>query len=158
MTENALPILFTFRRTLFGEGFVVEVKASNGRALCVQEDDGVWMYGVNPGGMAARGADQAEARDEFAHAFTRILKNIVEESTSFDSFKSLVKAFFEGTNAGFEPDWFQAVQATKEAGVSVEGLPKLPADMPRAISVELKQAYKSTDNESELASALAIAA
>ena len=55
-----LPIIFSYRDALFGNNFVVEVHARNGRALCAREEDGFWMYGVNPGGMSARGEKKPE--------------------------------------------------------------------------------------------------
>jgi len=154
-TGIALPLVFSFRRTLFGTGFVVEVKANHGRALCVHEDDGVWLYGVNPGGMAARGDDEAEARAEFARTFTGVLKQLAQETKSFDEFRDLVRRFFDETNVGFEPDWVEAVRRVREDGVKAEGLPQLSADAPRNISIEIKAAYSATDNDSELESALA---
>ena len=160
MRSPWLPLLFTFRRTLFGDGFVVEVKASNGRALCVHEDDEtVWMYGVNPGGMAAFGRDAVEAREAFADAFTKILKDIVLKSVSFEDFERMVHDFFEQTNDGFEQDWAEAVQTVKMGGVAPDGLPLIKADSVRSVVVEVKgaDAYKPADNDSELTSSLASA-
>src|SRR6266581_535977 len=91
VTENpspaigpAIPILFTYRDCLFGNGFVVEVNAVNGRALCIHERDGFWMYGVNPGGMAATGEDAVAAHAEFRQTFSKILKDLAHEASSFD--------------------------------------------------------------------------
>ena len=55
-THARYPLLFTYRDTLFGTGLLLEVQVVNGRALCVKEaEDEYWVYGVNPGGMAAHG-------------------------------------------------------------------------------------------------------
>ena len=154
---TVLPLVFSFRRTLFGPGYAVEVKATNGRALCVHEGDSVWLYGVNPGGMAARGDDETDARKEFASEFTSILMHIAQATESFEEFTVLTRRFFEETNEGFEPDWIEAVKRVRDEGLTVADLQPLPADAPRHISIELKksEAYAATDNESQLEPALA---
>ena len=156
--SDFLPLVFSFKRTLFGQGFVVEVRATNGRALCAIENDGVWMYGVNPGGMAARGDSPEAARDEFAHAFSRILKDIAAESPSFDVFKASVSSFFYETNDGFEPQWHEAVERVRIEHVAPpSGLNRVSADAPLSISIELKtiEDASAADNKTELEPALA---
>ncbi len=151
----SFPLLFTFRDTLFGNGFVVEVCASNGRVLCSKESDGVWMYGVNPGGMSAHGADAVAARQEFNATFSRILKDLAQETRSFAEFKHVVGAFFEDTNKGNEVDWLEAVQRVRAGQVQSVDLASIPAESPRALSVEIKAHVSALDNEAELKPALA---
>ncbi len=152
---TSLPLVFTFRRTLFGNGFVVEVKVVNGRALCVHEDDGVWIYGINPGGMAASGEDADAARTEFGNAFSNILQDLVLEATSFSQFQEVVRRFFEETNTGYESDWQEAVRAVRAHHLSIADLPTGSADAPRSVSVELKHAFQAADNSVDLEPALA---
>jgi hypothetical protein len=47
------PLLLGFHDLVAGNGYIAGIALSNGRALLVDEGDGFWMYGVNPGGMAA---------------------------------------------------------------------------------------------------------
>lgn len=149
------PLLFTFRDTLFGNGFVVEVCASNGRVLCSHEADGVWMYGVNPGGMSAHGADAVAARQEFNATFSRILKDLAQETRSFDEFKQVVAEFFEDTNKGNEADWDEAVKRVRAGKVQIADLASVPAESPRNLSVEIKRRVSALDNQAELKPALA---
>jgi len=151
-----LPFFFTYRDTLFGPGFVVEVHAVNGRALCVREGDEVWMYGVNPGAMAAGGADVESARAAFRTMFSDVLKDLASEAGSFEEFATLVRRFFDDTNVGFEPEWDEAVQAVRNRTVDPgEDMPRLPAESPRSVAVQLKLVFTAADNEPDLTPALA---
>ena len=82
-----LPFLFSYRDTLFGNGFVVHVEAKNGRALSVHEEDGWWMYGVNPGGMAAHGDDPHAAHAAFRKTFSDVWLDIAKDTRSFAEFR-----------------------------------------------------------------------
>lgn len=146
-----LPILFSFRDMLFGNGFVVEVSAQNGRAVCAQEDDAIWMYGVNPGGMAASGATAIDARREFRKAFSGILQELAREATSFKEFVVLVNEFFNDTNPGSESDWLEAVQRVRTEHLTAEGLPKVPAESPRKIDIEMREAKQVTASDNSAA-------
>lgn len=146
------PLLFTYRDTLFGNGFVVEVQAVNGRALCVREEDAFWMYGINPGGMAASGEDPEAAHMAFRKAFSSILIDLASVSGSFEEFQIAVKQFFEDTNGGYEQEWTEALPAVQRGDVKLEGVPVMPANSPRSITVSIKQVEKVTaqDNSSNL--------
>lgn len=149
---TAVPLLLNFREVLLGNGFIVEVHAVNGRALCVHESDGHWIYGVNPGGMAAFGDDAVAARREFRATFSGIMREIASECDSFDAFAKAIRDFFDDTNHGYENVWRDAVQAVRANAISVEGLEKSPADAPLEVSVSIKAVadIKTTDNEPEL--------
>lgn len=148
----AIPLLLNFREVLFGNGTVVEVHAVNGRALCVQESDGCWIYGVNPGGMAAVGADPASARREFRRTFSGILRDIATEAGSFDQFADLVRVFFEDTNPGYEQEWRDAVDVVRQQEIEVPGLKKSPADAKLRVTVNVKALsdIQPADNEADL--------
>ena len=134
------PLLFTYRDTLFGNGFLMEVQAVNGRALCVREaEDEYWVYGINPGGMAAHGADPAAAHAAFRKAFSHILIDLAQASNSFEQFQAAVQTFFDDTNEGYEADWRMALPGVQRGEVTLEGIPTVPANSPRSITVTLKQ-------------------
>jgi hypothetical protein len=147
-----LPLLFNFREALFGNRIVVEVQIRNGRALSVQESDGVWMYGVTPGAMAASGEDYATAQRAFREMFSNILKDFARESATFDAFKAVVKKFFEDTNPGYEREWKAAVEAVRRDGTEVPGLAKAPAESRPSLTIEVKQLaqIQPADNEADL--------
>lgn len=134
------PLLFTYRDTLFGNGFLMEVQAVNGRALCVREaEDEYWVYGINPGGMAAHGADPAAAHAAFRKTFSHILIDLAHASNSFEQFQAAVQTFFDDTNEGYEADWRRALPGVQRGEVTLEGIPTVPANSPRSITVTLKQ-------------------
>ena len=155
-----LPFLFSYRDTLFGNGFVVHVEARNGRALCVREGDGWWMYGVNPGGMAAHGDDPHAAHAAFRKTFSDVLLDIATDTRSFDEFRAQVEAFFEATNAGYEPEWREAAAAVRAGRINRHGFSVTPADSPRSVAVTLKSAdnVSAIDNVAALTAELAQAA
>ena len=148
----AIPLLLNFREVLFGNGIVIEVHAVNGRALCVQESDGYWIYGVNPGGMAAVGADAASARREFRQTFSGVLREIATEASSFDEFAALVRSFFEDTNRGYEQAWRDAVDVIRQKDLEVPGLKRSSADAPLQVTVNVKAVseIQPADNEADL--------
>lgn len=151
-TVAAIPLLLNFREVLFGTGIVVEVHAVNGRALCVQEPDGYWIYGVNPGGMAAVGDDPVSARREFRHTFSGVLREIAAEATSFDEFVVLIRSFFEDTNKGYEQAWRDAVDVVRKRELEVPGLKKSSADARLEVTVNVKalSEIQPADNEADL--------
>ena len=152
-----LPIIFTYRDTLFGPGFVVEVHAVNGHALCVHEDDGFWMYGVNPGGMAAHGEDVDCAHAAFRAMFSDILKDLAAEAQEFEEFRELVESFFNDTNIGFDREWHEAVRAIRNREVDPGLVPprRVRAESPREIHVTIKKVVSAKDNQPDLEPALA---
>jgi hypothetical protein len=150
-----LPFLFTYRDTLFGNGFIVEVQATNGRALCVYETDGCWMHGINPGGMSAVGEDPTTAHAAFRRTFSNILVDLAIESQSFEALKGAVSEFFAETNEGYEPEWLEAVQAVRNNEVQFEGIPRAPANSPRCIKVGMKQVVSAEDNRASFEPQLA---
>lgn len=152
---SKLPLLFSYRDTLFGNGFVVHVEAKNGRALCVPESDGYWMYGVNPGGMAANGEDPVSARAAFRKAFSSVLVDIAKEAGGFEQFRAAVEAFFNETNEGYEQDWDAAVLSVRNREVSREGFPVAPANSPRSIVVSVKKIVSAEDNTADLQAQIA---
>jgi hypothetical protein len=150
-----LPFLFTYRDTLFGNGFIVEVQATNGRALCVSEADRCWMYGVNPGGMSAVGDDPTTAHAAFRRTFSNILVDLALESPTFEAFQRAVNEFFDETNEGYEPEWLEAVQTVRNNDVQLEGIQKAPANSPRFIHVGMKQVVSAEDNRANFQPQLA---
>jgi len=146
------PLLFSYRDTLFGNGFVVEVHAANGRALCIHEADAFWMYGINPGGLAAQGADLEAAHLAFRQTFSTILIDLALASARFEDFEKAVRDFFDETNLGYESNWYQAIQGVQRGEITLANVQVKPADSPRAIQVSLKPIEQLTaqDNSATL--------
>lgn len=114
------PLLFGFRDLIAGNGFFAGVTVA-GRALLADEGDGFWMYGVNPGGVAAGGATAAEAQAEFRRMYTSVLFDIAAEAASFEELKAEVEQFFHATNEPTAAEWETAVadagKARRAAGM-----------------------------------------
>lgn len=144
---SKLPLLFSYRETVFGNGFVAEVKAENGRVLCVHEPDGFWMYGINPGGMAAVGKNPGLAHRAFRRMFASILLDLASESADIHAFRGKVREFFEQTNTGYEPEWIDAVEHVRAGRVAAAGLRRVAAESPRSIAVESKRQEQFTVND-----------
>src|SRR5262245_11297759 len=99
------PLLFGFRDLVAGNGYVAGVGITNGRALLVDEGDGFWMYGVNPGGVAAGGKSLGEAQAEFRTAYKSVLFDLAAEARSFEAFKAEVERFVQETNNPTLAEW-----------------------------------------------------
>ena len=112
-----VPLFFTFRDTVFGNGFLADVCAEYGRALGVKEEDGFWMYGINPGGMAANGNSPAEVLEAFRRTFSNVLVDIARDAASFEDFRTAVTEFFNDTNEGYIEEWLVAAQGVRECVV-----------------------------------------
>jgi hypothetical protein len=102
------PLIFTYRHFVKGSGFFAEV-CSRGRALMVKEEDGWWMNGVQPGGLAEGGETFKEAHARFRDTFHEILVDIAYRVQDFDSFKAEIQSFVNETNELESKDWCSAV-------------------------------------------------
>lgn len=156
------PLLFTFHDRVSGNGFLADV-ATHGRALAVQEDDGWWMSGVQPGAIAGGGRTLLEAHADFRRTFTAVLFDIAAEAENFQLFNLNVRAFFDQTNDESIAEWDAAVLAVRRREITARDLPVTPngireerADSPRFIAIERKEKFQPTDNA--LDPSLAVAA
>ncbi len=146
---NQYPLLFTFQDKISGQGFLASV-AVHGRGLAVEEANGWWMYGVEPGDLAAGGATFAEAQRELRKTFTTILFDIAEDAKDFKAFKVEVGRFFKGINRPTEKEWQAAVLEVRAGKITAEAiskdLPTKPANSPRSVQVKLLRVFKPKDN------------
>ena len=133
--SSTYPLLFTYRDILLGDGFVAGV-ATMGRSLMVEEgENDFWIYGVDPGGIAAGGESQKEAASEFRSMYRTVLFDIADEARTYEEFKTAVEAFFEDKNEPFEQDWWRAVELVREEKVTSDWLDKEPAESNRGVKV-----------------------
>ena len=121
------PLLLGFRDLIAGNGYVAGV-ALAGRALLVDEDDGFWMYGVNPGGIAAGGKTHSEAQAEFRQGYKSVLFDLAAQASDFADFRRQALAFFEETNEPTEREWLEAVAEVRKGNVAADWLPTKPVD------------------------------
>ncbi len=116
------PLLFGFRDLIAGKGFVAGVTL-RGRALLADEGDGFWMYGVNPGGLAAGGKTPGEAQAEFRQGYRSVLFDIAAQAGDFADFRQQAIAFFQETNRPTEREWEEAVAEVRKGNVVADWLP-----------------------------------
>lgn len=111
------PLIFTFRDTISGDGFLVGITVS-GRALMVQEDARWWMYGVRPGAIAESGETPQEGFLRFRNRYTQILFDIASECRTFETLKQEVERFFYEPDRVEERRWEDALTAIRAGDFS----------------------------------------
>ena len=148
-----VPLIFTYRDLVSGGGILAEVRV-RGRVLAVEEQDGAWMYGVEPGDLAASGATIPEAHAAFRRSFTAVLFDIAEDASSFDDFTAQTRQFVDQANAPVEAAWREAVEAHRAnrfvLGTAVPDMDELPADTPVSIDILKKTQADFTTALNEL--------
>jgi hypothetical protein len=129
--------------------------------LLFEDDEGGYsMYGVNPGGMSAGGADVGEAQRAFREAHKTILFDIAAEAKDFDTFKGEAERFFHETNATMLAEWSDAVSRVRAGEVEADWLPRADSDKAR-LSIEvvalpaerLQPSFNAPDEQPALAAA-----
>lgn len=129
-----IPLLFTYKDRIVGPGYTAEV-TTHGRVLAVDEDRDVWIYGVEPGALAACGEDAKTALEAFRQAFTEILRDLASETETFSAFDAAVQRFVHDRNTPNEVDWALAVDAVRRGDVDVPGARRQQADARRFVEV-----------------------
>jgi hypothetical protein len=127
LKANTYPLVFSFRDVIVGKGFVVGIVV-NGRVLLAEEDDGVWMFGVQPGGIAGGGSERSEAFCEFKRSYLSVLFDIAAEVDSYAAFEDAAKAFFQEVNSPNEVDWTEALKAVRAGRLSLPNIGSTNAD------------------------------
>ena len=147
------PLLFTFRDPIAGRSFLAGVQVA-GRALMVKEgENDFWMYGIQPGAIAASGKTFDEAYGSFRESHRLALYDLAHEARNFRSFENEVVNYFNSIPVSTSNDWDAAVQEVKAGRIEYEGIPKQNAASPRKVTVRLLELNPGL-NESELAPAL----
>ena len=142
------PLIFTYRGNVFGQGYIASVSAVS-RVLGVRDDGGVWLSGVQPGGVAAGGEDLREARAAFRKAFIGILADIASTAGDFSAFQAEVARFLAERDDVALEDWAAAVEAKRNNRLDcaqIEGLPVLPAEMTPSVTVAPRSEMTPADN------------
>jgi hypothetical protein len=144
------PLLMTYRGAVSNGLFEANVVAT-GRLLASheieEEASGFWLYGVNPGAIAASGETLPEGLAEFHNTYNAILFDLAAESETFDIFKAKAEEFFFLENTPNAQDWDEALAAVRSGIVTNDlGLPRASADArPLAISITLRTSLRSDD-------------
>jgi hypothetical protein len=122
----AWPLFFTYKGPVFGNGFLSYVELC-GRVLAVQETEGVWLNGVNPGAFAVGATTLETANQALREALAKVFIDFAETTDSFESFKTMVEGYYHATDPETVGEWERAVKAVAEGLMPVpEGLPRKP--------------------------------
>jgi hypothetical protein len=125
MTE--FPLLYSFRRAIYGNGFVAGVEIK-GHALASVYDDGLWISAVTPGGFGEGAANLEEARSAFFNALGEILSDFASESASFAEFQAAVGVLAKEVDRAAHLSWTSAVARVRSGNENYNSLPKVSAD------------------------------
>lgn len=121
-------MLYSLRELVHGEGFVARVEL-DGRALATEEDAGEWwVYGVNPGAIAASGQTLQEAFAALQASFRAYLVDCAASEPSFETFKEEVELFLHETDSEALDDWDKALKAVRAGVATPQDLGKKSAD------------------------------
>jgi len=137
---RTLPLLFSFRERVVGNGFLAEVKMEGRALLEVDSCDGVeetWITGVEPAGIAGGGAGREAAFREFHKSWLTALFDLAEETTSFEGFQQEVCRFLGSKVESISKRWSDAVQEVRARHYQAQGLPRGSAD--RAVVFEVAE-------------------
>lgn len=141
------PLCFTYYGNIIGRGFVANVNLC-GRVIAIPENEGTWLYGVNPAGVAVPGKNIAEANSELRDTLTRVFVDFIEEANDFDAFKARVEEFFNATDE--EEAWLDAVEKIRSGAVQVpEGMKRCP-DPDIFVRVTLKAVEQLTPDDNPI--------
>jgi hypothetical protein len=118
------PLLFGYQDLIAGAGFIAGVRIDGCALIDDDHDEEVWVYGVQPGGLAADGASQIEATSEFRSIYRKALFDIAASASDFDDFKAEVEYFFNDVNDVLRVDWEDARTRVREGSVESDWLKK----------------------------------
>jgi hypothetical protein len=150
------PLLCGFRELVAGKGFVASV-AIDGRALAVEDDDGWWLYGVNPGAIAESGKTLLEAHAALLRSFRGYVAEVAGEAADFSTFKQEVDRFYNQSDPETASEWEAALAKVRAGHLALNQLAKVETrKAPRGIRIN--QIARPTPKANELVDAPKMAA
>jgi len=108
------PLIFGYRGTILGRGFVADITLQ-GRVLASPESDGVWVYGVNPGAIAITAPTLGDTHGKLRSTLHRLFVDFAENATDFDDFKTTIERFVEESDPDTQQEW-ETARASVRAG------------------------------------------
>ncbi len=110
--QQHLPLLFSFKQVVLGNGFLVGV-TMNGRALLDEDSEETWITGVAPVGLAGGGVDRTAAFTDFRKAWAEVLFDIANESITFDAFQRQCEEFLASSMDSMTTEWQAALEEVR---------------------------------------------
>lgn len=136
---TAWPLMFTYSGSIIGRGYLASVRFC-GRLLATPETEGVWLDGVNPGGLAVGGANLDAANHALRETLTKVLVAFASEAASFEAFQAAVMRFYDETDDETVAEWEAALTALQEGTLpGLSGLQRKPPDWNFFVAVEPKR-------------------
>ncbi len=126
---DRLPLLFTFKDLVYGDGFLADIEAQ-GRALLErgpEEEGEVWITGVQPGGIAEGAESALKAYAKFKNTYKAVLFDVALEAKTFNEFRQEVQNFFNEVCSPAEKEWWHAVERVRKERYTEKGLHKRSA-------------------------------
>ena len=148
------PLLFTFLDKVEGKDYLAEV-AVHGRLIVAEEEGTWWVYGVNPGGLAASGKTRPEAYTEFRSSLMKVLFDIATEEPDFFAFRKRAKEFFDQVDQETVDEWLAAREQVRKGEISLEGLKRETSESPRRIDIKKKETFHPQGNAVDPQAAIA---
>jgi len=139
------PLLFTFTDKVEGKAFLAEVIVY-GRLLAEEADGVWWMYGINPGGLAASGKTRSEAYTEFRSSLMKVLFEIAADEPDFYAFRKRAKEFFDEADDESVAEWESARERVRTGEVTLEGLKREANPLPPRIDIKEKVTFHPQGN------------
>ncbi len=130
MPSTYVPLFLDYKfETSCNHGFIVEVTM---KARVLIEDDGKdqWIYGVNPGGIMARGPSSdnlASAIGSFSRILGLVISDLSDVAESFAQFREEMIASFS-TNAPYHDFWRQAITAARHGSLDTRDMKRESAE------------------------------
>lgn len=131
---DVTPFFYRFRDSIFGHGFVAMIDTM-GRAMCEVEDGEYIVAGVEPGGLAASGANTDAALAAFRQTFRAVLMDIAAEAPDFDAFHAEVQKFVHETSPATLADWRTAVEVARAKADELPDVARINPDTPASVAI-----------------------
>lgn len=148
--SHAWPLLFSHHGMILGKGFLADIEV-NGRVLATVEADGVWIDGVNPGGIALGAQTLNATHVELRNTLARVFIDFAEQTSGFDDFKARVEAFFNETDDDTVREWDAAVEAVRAGRITgPDGIPRRDANSQCYIKVTRKTEAAITPKDNNI--------
>ena len=143
------PFFFTFLDKVEGNGYLAHVEV-HGRLLAVEEDGEWWMYGVNPGGLAACGKSRAEAYIEVRKTLMKVLFDIAARAgEDFYAFRKGARCFFDEVNEPTLKKWEEAREEVREGKINFERMRRESSETQRRIEIRQKKRFAAKANTTD---------
>lgn len=102
-----IPLYFDLRQVVVGNGFLAAVRL-RGRATGMEDFGSIWIYGVNPGGLADHGADLKTAYANFRRFLGLVMFDLGEMAADFSAFRRDLSKFVHATDRESMDEWISA--------------------------------------------------